>query len=168
VVLRPGVIYGCGGTAISARVGFEIFGRFLHLGGRNVLPLTHVDNCADAVVLAGQSEAAVGQTFNVVDDDLVTAAQYLKRYRREVRRLKVLRIPYPILRVLSRMVEGYHRWSKGQLPAVFTPYRTATSWKGTRFSNARLRALGWKPIVSTDEGLRTTFAHFRALAGSRR
>jgi nucleoside-diphosphate-sugar epimerase len=59
------------------------------------------------------------------------------------------------------MVAGYSRWSKGQLPAAFTPYKTSTSWKPNRFTNARLKALGWRPLVSTDEGLRRTFEHFR-------
>ncbi len=161
VVLRPGVIYGRGGTRISARVGLELAGVFLHLGGRNLLPLTYVDSCADAVALAGQSEAANGQTYNVVDDELVTAKQYLSRYRREVRRFSAVPVPYLLLQLLSRTVLAYHRWSKGQLPPVFTPYRTATTWKPTRFSNARLKALGWRPLLSTDEGLRRSFEHFR-------
>src|SRR5690606_2783769 len=46
-VLRPGVIYGPGGGAMSSRVGLNLPGVFLYLGGRNVLPLTYVDNCAE-------------------------------------------------------------------------------------------------------------------------
>ena len=34
VVLRPGVVYGPGGGALSARVGLDVFGLFLHLGRR--------------------------------------------------------------------------------------------------------------------------------------
>lgn len=161
VVLRPGVIYGRGGARISPRVGLDLMGVFLHLGGRNLLPLTYVESCADAVALAGRSDAANGQTYNVVDDELVTARQYLSRYRREVRRLRAVPVPYWLLQLVSRMVQAYSRWSKGQLPAVFTPYRTATAWKPTRFTNARLRALGWRPLLSTEEGLRRTFEHFR-------
>jgi nucleoside-diphosphate-sugar epimerase len=161
VVLRPGVIYGCGGSRISARVGLQLGGLFLHLGGRNRLPLTYVENCADALVLAGQRSDADGETYNVVDDDLVTATQYLGRYRREVKRLRVLRVPYPLLWLGSWCVESYSRWSRGQLPPVFTRYRTSTAWRPTRFTNAKLKALGWTPAVSTEEGLRRAFEWYR-------
>jgi nucleoside-diphosphate-sugar epimerase len=161
VVLRPGVIYGRGGARISGRVGLDLAGVFLHLGGNNLLPLTAVESCADAIALAGQSEAANGQTYNVVDDDLLTAKQYLRRYRREVKRLPVVRVPYLLLQLGSRMVAAYSRWSKGQLPPIFTPYKTATTWKPTRFSNARLKTLGWRPLFSTGEGLRRAFEYYR-------
>jgi len=161
VVLRPGVIYGPGGSRISGRVGLDLAGLFLFLGGDNLLPLTYVENCAEALVLAGQSAAAEGQTYNVVDDDLVTARQYLSRYQDEVGRLRVLPVPYFAFRGLSRLVAAYSRWSKGQLPAVFTPYKTATTWKPTRFTNARLKALGWRPLVPTEEGMRRAFDHYR-------
>jgi nucleoside-diphosphate-sugar epimerase len=69
------------------------------------------------------------------------------------------------MRALSWAAERYSRFSHGQLPAVFTPYRTATTWGGNRFDNRKLKALGWRPTVSTDEGLRLAFAHFGA-AGS--
>jgi nucleoside-diphosphate-sugar epimerase len=163
VVMRPGVIYGEGGAHLSARVGLPLMGAFLHLGGDNLLPLTYRDNCADALALAGERAETNGQTFNVVDDDLPTAGAYLRRYRREVRDLRVIPVPYPALAALSFAVERYHAWSKGQLPAVFTPYKTATSWKGMRFTNAKLKRLGWRPSVSMEEGMRRTF---RALAAS--
>jgi nucleoside-diphosphate-sugar epimerase len=162
VVLRPGVIYGPGGTAISSRVGLSVPGLFLHLGGQNALPLTYVDNCAEAIVVAGERSPGDGQAYNVVDDDLPTCADYLRQYQSEVRTLRAVRLPYPFTRALSWLCERYHEHSEGQLPAFFTCYRSATTWGGNRFSNAKLRNLGWQPIVSTEEGLRRNFA---ALAG---
>jgi nucleoside-diphosphate-sugar epimerase len=121
-----------------------------------------VDSCADAIAVAGQRPEAEGHTFNVVDDDLPTCRQYLARYRKEVKPLRTVRIPYPAMAALSALVQRYHAFSKGQLPAIFTPYKTATSWGGNRFDNARLKGLGWRPLVSTDEGLRRAFEDFRA------
>ncbi|AUX20425.1 epimerase [Sorangium cellulosum] len=163
-VLRPGVIYGPGGNAFSGRVGMNLFGVFLHLGGDNLLPLTYVDNCAEAIALAGRSDVAKGQVYNVHDDDLPTCDAYLARYKREVKPIRSIPVPYVALAGISRLVERYHAYSKGQLPAIFTPYKTATTWKGNRFDNTKLKALGWKQLVSTEEGLQRTFAYLRALS----
>lgn len=164
VVVRPGVIYGPGGSALSVRVGLRMPGVFLHFGGSNVLPLTYVDNCAEAMCVAADRAVGDGETVNVVDDDLPTASTYLSRYRREVEPLRSVRVPFPVTMAMSALVERYHHWSKGQLPAIFTPYKSATAWKGNRFDNARLKALGWKQVVPTEEGLQRTFA---ALAAAR-
>ena len=163
VVTRPGVIYGAGGGPLSARVGVNVFGTFLSLGGGNALPLSHVRNCAAALAVAGRHPAAPGHVFNVCDDDLPTCRQYLREYRRSVKKLRVVSVPYPAIQLISRMVESYHVRSQGQLPAVFTPYKTASLWKGNRFSNARLKSLGWKPVISTREGMREAFAYWRSL-----
>ena len=162
VVLRPGVIYGPRGSRLSARVGLDLMGVFLHLGGDNTLPLTYVDSCAEAIAVAGQSPAAIGQTYNVVDDDLPTCDEYLGKYRKSVKPLRAVRVPYLAMQAISVAVLRYHAFSKGQLPAIFTPYKTATSWKGNRFDNGKLKGLGWRPLVSTEEGLRRAFEYFRA------
>ncbi|MEI7891523.1 MAG: NAD(P)-dependent oxidoreductase [Myxococcales bacterium] len=164
VILRPGVVYGPNGSAFSTRVGLNLFGLFLHLGGDNLLPITYVDNCAEAIALAAQSSDAVGEVYNVVDNDLVTAAEYLTLYKREVKPLKSVRVPYVGMLALSALVERYHTFSKGQLPAIFTPYKTAVTWKGNRFDNGKLRRLGWAPIVGTQDGLARTFAYLRQKA----
>jgi nucleoside-diphosphate-sugar epimerase len=162
VVLRPGVIYGPGGGHFSNRVGLSLFGRFLHLGGKNLLPLTYVDNCAEAIVVAALSPTASGQVYNVVDNDLVTSKQYLALYKSEVRKVRSIPIPYPVLMWGSQMVERYHQKSRGQLPAIFTPYKTRAMWGGNQFSNAKLKSIGWRPILSTREGLSRAFAAFRS------
>ena len=167
-VLRPGVIYGPSGPAMSNRVGLSLFGVFLHLGRRNLLPLTYVDNCADALVAAAESPAAVGEVYNVVDDDLPTARQYLERYRREVEPQRVLSLPLFATRLMSRAVAWYHQHSRGQLPAIFTPYKTDSMWRSFRYDNRKLKSIGWRPAVETGEGLRRTFASLRASRGSGR
>lgn len=166
-VVRPGVIYGPSGPAISSRVGLRLFGLFLHLGRRNLVPLTYVDNCADAILTVGAAPEAVGQAYNVVDDDLPTARQYLARYRAEVERLPVVSLPLWTTRALSRGVEWYHAHSRGQLPAIFTPYKTESSWRSFRYDNRKLKALGWRPAVCTEHGIRATFESFRAAAAGR-
>ncbi|MBS1821354.1 MAG: NAD(P)-dependent oxidoreductase [Acidobacteria bacterium] len=162
VVLRPGVIYGPGSGHFSNRVGLSLFGRFLHLGGNNLLPLTYVDNCAEAIVVAALNEGADGQIYNVVDDDLVTSREYLKLYKRKVKPVKSLPVPYFALMWGSKMVERYSAKSKGQLPAIFTPYKTRAMWGGNQFSNAKLKSIGWRPLISTRDGLERAFAAFRA------
>jgi nucleoside-diphosphate-sugar epimerase len=160
-VLRPGVIYGPGGGAFSSRVGIALPGAFLFLGRSNLLPLSYVDNCAEAICVAAERARFDGDVYNVHDDDLITCDEYLQRYQEEVGPLRVVRSPYFATMLLSRAVEWYHRHSRGQRPPIFTPYKTRTMWKGNRFSNARLRALGFSPIVPTEEGLRRTFEYLR-------
>lgn len=161
VILRPGVIYGPGGGHFSNRVGLSLFGRFLHLGGNNLLPLTYVDNCAEAIVVAALA-GIDGEVYNVVDDDLVTSKQYLAAYKKQVKPVKSIPVPYFALMWGSKKVERYSTKSKGQLPAIFTPYKTRAMWGGNQFSNAKLKSLGWRPLISTREGMDRAFAAFRA------
>lgn len=162
VILRPGVIYGPHGGAMSSRVGIKFPGMFLYLGFKNVLPLSYVDNCAEAICVAAKNARFDGDVYNVHDDELLTCSEFLARYRKEVEPLRVVPLPYPALKLVSKAVESYHKYSKGQLPALFTPYKSATTWGGNRFSNAKLHSLGWKPIVTTEEALRRTFEALRS------
>jgi len=165
-VLRPGVIYGPNGGAFSGRVGIQLPGVFLFLGGKNLLPLSYVDNCAEAICVAAAHARFDGDVYNVHDDELLDCAEYMRRFKKNVGPLRVLPFPYPATIVLSKAVEWYHRFSKGQLPPIFTPYKTRSSWGGNRFSNAKLRSIGFAPIVPTDEGLRRTFEYLRAKSAS--
>lgn len=160
-VLRPGVIYGPDGSPFSNRVGLRLPGLLLHVGGSTRLPLSYVDNCAEAIAVAGSSEAARGEAFNVHDDELLSARQYLRQYKRNVQPVRSVYLPYTAALLLSRLAWWYHRRSHGQLPAVLTPYRAASMWKRFRFDNSKLKRIGWAQLVPTAEGLRLTFEAFR-------
>jgi nucleoside-diphosphate-sugar epimerase len=154
VILRPGAVYGPGKPSLSGRIGIDTFGVFLHMGGGNTLPLTYVDNCAEAIVLAGLVPNVDGETFNVVDDEALTSRQFLRAYKRRVGWFPSIPLPYTVAYGLSWMWETYSRRSKGQLPPVFNRRRCAAEWKGNTFPNTKLHErLGWAPRVGMKQGL---------------
>jgi nucleoside-diphosphate-sugar epimerase len=162
VILRPGAVYGPGASQLTARVGIDTFGVFLHLGGGNRLPLTYVDNCADAIVSAGLSPGADGEVFNVVDDDLPTSRQFLKLFRQNVKPIRAWPVPYPVFYAFCWLWGKYSRWSKGQLPPVFNPRRCAAYWKGNRYTNRKLKErVGWQPAIPYAVGASRYFESLR-------
>ena len=162
VILRPGYVYGPGNPAISGRVGIDTFGIFLHLGGSNPIPLTYVENCADAIALAGVIQGVDGETFNVVDDELPSSRRFLRLYKKNVKPFKSLYLPHLASYSLCWLWERYSAWSEEQLPPVFNRSRWYANWKKTLYSNQKLKArVGWTPKVSTADGLELFFKSCR-------
>jgi nucleoside-diphosphate-sugar epimerase len=163
VVLRPGSVYGRAGSEAPGRVGIGTFGFFLHLGGGNTIPFTYVDNCAEAIVLAGLVKGIDGEVFNIVDDELPSSRCFLRLYKENVKRFKSVYLPHVVSYLLCYLWEKYSQWSSGQLPPAFNRSRWYADWRKMRYSNEKLKLrLGWVPKVSTDEGLRRYFQSRRA------
>lgn len=162
VIVRPGEVFGPGKRKISGRVGIDTFGIFLHLGGENQVPLTYVDNCAEAIVLAGIRKGINDEIFNVVDDNLPSSRKFLRLYKRNVQHFPSLYIPYGISYYLCFLWEKYSTWSNGQLPPAFNRKQCIASWKGVRYSNQKIKeTLGWKPRVPIEEALRRYFEYMK-------
>src|SRR6266436_4303380 len=162
VILRPGAVFGPGKQDLSGRIGIDTFGFFIHLGGTNQLPLTYVDNCAEAIVLAGLKAGVDGETFNVVDEELLTSRQFFRAYKRKTG-MSSLALPYPLTRLLCAGWEKYSKVSHNQLPPVFNRRRCAAEWKGNRYSNQKLRErLGWKPRVPMEQAMEAFLAQFES------
>lgn len=160
VIVRPGAVFGPGKTELSGRLGINTFGFFMHLGGRNQLPLTFVDNCAEAIVLAGLTQGIDGEIFNVVDDELPTSHKFLKSYRSKTG-MRSISLPYPLTYLLCYLWERYATWSRHQLPPAFNRRRCSAEWKGNRYSNRKLRErLSWKPRVGMDRATEAFLAQF--------
>ncbi len=158
-VVRPGIVFGPGKKAIPGFVGMDTFGVFFHLGGGYSMPLTYVENCADAIVLAGLMPGVDGEVFNVVDDELPTSRQFLRQYKQQVRNFVSVPIPYSLASSMCHFWEWYAEWSQGQLPAVFNRRMCSFAWKGHSYSNRKLKErLGWKCRVPMRTALDQYFA----------
>jgi len=162
VIVRPSVVFGPGKAKITDRIGTDAFGVFLHLGLNNVIPLTYVDNCAEAIVLAGLKKGIEGQVFNIVDDDLPRSREFLKLYKRKVRKFFSIPVPYPAWFFFNYLWESYAKWSQGQLPPVFNRRSCAVYWKGNSYSNKKAKELlGWEPRMRMGEALDRFFTYMR-------
>jgi len=161
VVVRPGSVYGEGVSGITGRVGLGAFGIFLHLGGSNTIPFTYVENCAEAIALAGLVKGVDGEVFNVVDDDLPSSRRFLQQYKKSVKRFKSIYVPRAISHALCGLWDKCSAGSKGQVPPVFSHRgRWYSEWRKTQYSNEKLKLrLSWAPRISTEEGLRRYFNH---------
>jgi len=166
VIVRPSVVFGPGKAKITARIGLDTFGVFLHLGLNNIIPLTYVDNCAEAIVLAGLKKGIDGEIINILDDDLPRSREFLKLYKRKVRDFFSIPVPYPAWYFLNYLWEKYSNWSEGQLPPVFNQRFCATYWKGNTYSNQKAKELlGWQPRVDMDKALRNFFNYMQEIKG---
>jgi nucleoside-diphosphate-sugar epimerase len=152
VVLRPGFIWGpekpdCPG------VGEVVGSRMIVIGWRTPLPLTWVENCAEAFVLALTADVPGGTTVNIVDDDTVTTRQYAAASTRALGHSGRVVVPYGVARAVSHLARGtsrvLFREQGGRLPSVLDPDKFEARFRPLRFPNDRAKSLlGWSPRVS--------------------
>jgi nucleoside-diphosphate-sugar epimerase len=157
VIVRPGSVFGPGKADIPGRVGIDTFGIFLHLGGSNQIPFTYIDNCADAIAIAGLKRGIDGGIFNIIDDELPTSRHFLRQYKKNVKDFKSFYVPHFFSYAFCYLWEWYSRCSEGQLEPAFSRRRWHAFWKKTRYSNSKLKALGWTPKVSMAEAFQRYF-----------
>lgn len=166
VIVRPSVVFGPGKVKISDRIGTDMFGIFLHLGLGNMIPLTYVDNCAEAIVLAGLRKGIDGEVFNITDDNLPTSRQFLRQYKMQVKKIRSIPVPYLFWYAFNALWENYSEWSNGQLPPVFNRRSCEFYWKPVRYSNKKAKEqLGWQPKVNMTEALNRFFAYMKENGG---
>jgi nucleoside-diphosphate-sugar epimerase len=121
-----------------------------------------VENCADAIALAGLKAGVEGEVFNVVDDDLPSSRQWLRLYKRNVKRFRSLFVPGFMSYLFCSAWEWYSNASQGQLPPAFNRRRWHVYWKGTEYTNSKLKSrLDWTPRVPTAVGLERYLAACR-------
>ncbi len=149
-VLRPGLIYGPGAVQAGGG-GIQIGKVLLVVAPLSKLRLTHVENCAAA--FADATEKKVSGTFNIVDDEQVTAWRYAGRLAGHS-----IRVPFPyvgglaiayLAKFTSRMLfppKG------GKLPGILIPSHFRARFKPFKYDtqNAK-KVLGWtsRPFFET-------------------
>jgi nucleoside-diphosphate-sugar epimerase len=157
VVLRPGVIWGKD-NLFTARLGQQAGRVLVRTGAWARLPLTYVENCAEAVVMAAESKSAQGQTFNVIDDEMPTQRRFASLIRSRMKpRPVIVPVPLWVMRLISGLAWQTNKRLFGgrmKIPGLFVPARLAARCRPLRFTNQAIKTrLGWKPKYSLLEAL---------------
>ncbi len=161
VILRPANIYGPGSPLWTDRPAE------LLLRGLLTLPLDHgranvvfVDNVVAAVDAVCRHEAAVGETFNVVDDDQLTWQDFFNTYATGLGQKPVaLRAPW-LLYGLASTMEAVATVT-GRAPLLTRSAVTYLRFGGTYAGDKLSRRLGYRPAMETPHALQHTVDYLR-------
>jgi len=160
-IVRPGAVWGAQ-HYWTTRLGKRKGRWWFRLGSSATLPLTYVENCAEALVDAATSEACIRSILNVVDDELPTQREFMARLRKYVDpRPRIIPVPWTLLRVTAEGCEVLnHRVLRGRarMPTTLVPASVHASAKPLRYPNDRIkRLIGWEPRYGLDEALYRCF-----------
>jgi 2-alkyl-3-oxoalkanoate reductase len=156
--IRPGMIYGrdnLWNTILGAKLTDNLW---LKVGGHAQMPLTYVENCAFAIVSAAERDEAIGQTINIVDDNLPTQNIYARKLAKHLDNLpRTIPVSLSILYLFAWIFWTYNQLAlKGQarLPGIFIPRVLDARFKPFRYSNTHAKkVLNWTPEYSLDTAL---------------
>jgi nucleoside-diphosphate-sugar epimerase len=145
-VLRPGFIYG-NGASPAAGAGIKLGRIFLVVSPLARLRLTHVKNCAQAFVDA--AEKRMNGTFNIIDDEQVSAWRYAGRLNKRKSRFVRLPVPYFAGLFVANLAEVASRALPKlggiKLPGILNPRQYCARFKPLQYDNHRAKeGLGWK------------------------
>ncbi|MBP1748368.1 MAG: hypothetical protein H6Q52_907 [Deltaproteobacteria bacterium] len=163
VILRPATIYGPRGPVFTPLIGVSLFNKiFMILGKKKMrLPLVYIDNLVDAIILCIENERSAGHTFNVIDDEVTTKRDYVRKLAKELfPSSHSVALPYWLVRSLVHFQEIAFKMMKKN--PVLTRYRLSSASTDVCFSNEKIKKeIAWSPKVPLDEGMSRTFAWFR-------
>lgn len=157
VILRPGMIYGRD-ELWHPLLGAELGPLFLRIGSRATLPMTYVENCVEAMVLAVDAPGVAGATINIVDDALPTQASYVGALAAQTDIPSSVPVPWPVMKLVASTVSAANErflGGRAKFPGVVVPEKLDGRFKPFRYTNHRARTmLGWTPRYGLDEAFR--------------
>ena len=168
--LRPGMIFGPG-RLWSARLGVAKGRLVILLGGNAALPVSYVEHCAAAAVLAAERKAVSSDVYaeldaagrlgafeaiNVIDDDQPTQGRYAAILRRHAAGAPVVmfRLPWGAIRRIAQATALLGLLAPGlvsRLPGILRPASLHARIKPLRYGNHRLHdRLGWTAAIDCE------------------
>lgn len=170
-IVRPGVIYGKD-NLWNAWLGFQPSDKlWVRTGANAIVPLTYVENCAQAILACAVNPKAIGETFNVVDDQLPTQRRYIiELAHREESRPMIFPIAWTVLRLTARSIWLMNRLlfrGRAKAPSILVPARLHARAKPLRYCNEKIKQmLGWTPRYSLNEAIDRSLAHKKTVKTS--
>lgn len=159
VILRPGVIFGPQ-NLWTARLGHKLGANWwIQIGAFAPLPLTYVENCADAFVCAAEYSGDLQPlVLNVVDDAPPLQSAYCRALcRTQQSPGKRLTIPWSMMRALAStacLANKFVFSGQGRLPGLLQSASLHARFKPLRYSNRKVKeTLAWAPRYTWQEGL---------------
>jgi nucleoside-diphosphate-sugar epimerase len=161
VVLRPGTIYGAADRLILPRLIKAIEdGTMMVIGpGDKHMNNTYVENLGDAVMLALTVPQAVGETFNIRDERLVTRLEYFAAVADFLGKPHPRHLPPWVAGIVAGLLEGLGHVTGRETAPLVTKAAIKFLTLEQDFSIAKARQiLNYRPKVDFRDGIRVALA----------
>lgn len=163
-IIRPGTIFGVGDRLNFGRTADKVrAGKGLVIGsGRNALPLVYVTDVVQGLLLCADHDRALGQAFNITNDQPLTQAEFLRAIAQE---LGVppprLHVPYAAAYAIAYAAERAVKFTGAKHPFV-TRHGVTLYGTDNRHSIDKARTqLGYTPKVSIRQGVQLACDWYR-------
>lgn len=163
-ILRPGMVYGRS-NLWNPLLGIPLGRRlWLRVGADAILPLTYVENCAEAIVNALDRPEAIGSTLNIVDDPLPTRKAFGDALvQRTPGSPWLVPVSWELAQGIANLawaVDSKVFKGKVRLPGILVPARLQARFKPFRYSNEKAKhQLGWQPRYGLTEALERSLSN---------
>jgi nucleoside-diphosphate-sugar epimerase len=165
VIIRPGTIFGPDDRLNFGRMADRLRGgRGLIVGsGDNALPLVYVTDVVKGLLLALESERAVGQAYNIGNDLPLTQRQVLDAIAEDIGAPRArLRVPYRVLYAASCVAERVALLTRAENPLVTRHGVRLFGGDNRQAIDKARRELGYRPAVPVRDGIRYAGAWYRS------
>jgi nucleoside-diphosphate-sugar epimerase len=157
VIIRPGTFFGPGDHLHFGRMADRVLaGRGVVVGaGENALPFVYVSDVVQGLLLALDSERAVGQAYNVTNDRPLTQREFLNAIADELGVGRPRRhVPYRALYAAGYAAERLATATRGWRRPPITRLGVAFFGTDNRYAIGKARReLGYVPRVGLREGV---------------
>lgn len=156
-VLRPGFIYGPRDRSVLPRIAARLKERsVIYIArGRYALNTTYVANLVEAILLAVDSPAAVGEVFNITDGEFVSKRQFFEAVADGTGMPRPRgSVPVWLARFVANWRESVFRRRNKPHPPRATQAQLKFAGLNLDFSIAKARTkLGYAPRIAFREGM---------------
>jgi nucleoside-diphosphate-sugar epimerase len=163
-IIRPSWLYGERDRTTTARIVTKILKGGIPLigSGDNPLSAVYAGVVADAILLAAQHPAALGQAFNITDQGPITQRGFFDLWARTLNRPPTrIAFPYPAVFAFGFLLEALGKLTRRRKPPLITRYAAWLMGRPTRYSTDKARSLlGWTPSTSYDQAVARTVAWY--------
>jgi nucleoside-diphosphate-sugar epimerase len=163
-IIRPGTMFGPGDPINFGRMADKLVaGKAVIIGsGRNALPLVYVTDAVQGMILAATTKAAVGQIYNIENDQPLTQTETWLAIAQDIGVAPPrLRVPYQLAYAIAYAAELAVGFENPKRQPLITRLGVRMFGGDNRhpIDKAR-RELGYEPQVSVRDGLRRAAAWY--------
>ena len=164
-IIRPDTIFGPGDRVHVGRMSDRLRARrsIIVGSGRNAMPFVYVDDIVQGLLLALDRPEAVGQAYNLANDQPLTQEELLRALAEEIGAAPPrIRVPYSALYATGFLAEQAARLTRSRRKPILTRLGVAIFGADNRHGIAKARReLGYSPAVPVREGIRRAAAWYR-------